>query len=828
MTIAITSVVERESPYIFYTIKEFMYQNSTIDTPIDWFIFVSNKIPQCISYLDDAIRTFTNKFIKIHKQEIPSDKNYIDIYKSIVEKTIEYDYVVHIDLNYILLPYSISSVSKHCMKEPLDFLKKSTENNFIGTSHDVVYLLKSKTQLIIENPFIENPDLWYAPSIGKHDTTHLTLNNITYNISNQRLFYQPHIRTKRASNILLSLINKSDVFSFFLLKYVIFEEGIVGDIDEWRTELENINYGPFNPETVNYNINSHIPILLVFPNHIHHTVIKHDYIRPIYYCWKQSVSVKTNMTNVNKLISKYNPRAVISCKSPIPELFTLPFEYRKRLITCIDIDTIPNTIIENIISDGMFDTSLDEKNPLISVITCTYESKSRILKPFHTLLNQTYSHWEWIIIDDSVSGDTWKDLQDFAEGDYRIKIYKRPKNDGSIGKNKQFSGNLSSGKYIFELDHDDGLEPRTFEIMLKAIEKHPDADFFYSDCSEIYEDTGNSHHYGDYYGTGFGSLYMSWWEGRYVYTHMMPKINPHSIRHIVGIPNHFRCWTRKSYIELGSHNYNLQVCDDYELIVKTFLKYKFCHVPQLLYIQYRNDGGDNFTLHRNKLIQYYSWMVLQYYNKNINNRFKELGVDDDEYPVQKYTPVDWEIDHFQYKIINYIFNENDTVDNPLITIVLPMIENDISGLEETIKSIFNQSYKNFELIIVGNVCPLLESFMYSCHWKGDTRIKWMNLFKRYDDNGVTLRNYAIKMLLSSKWITYIDQNYTWLSSNHLQIIVDTIKKNDKVDMILLNPSKSHHSTVHTVDLCVKYGLWKKSENFYLLQYIDDINSVNIY
>ena len=118
--------------------------------------------------------------------------------------------------------------------------------------------------------------------------------------------------------------------------------------------------------------------------------------------------------------------------------------------------------------------------------------------------------------------------------------------------------------------------------------------------------------------------------------------------------------------------------------------------------------------------------------------------------------------------------------------------------------------------------------MYSCHWKGDTRIKWMNLFKRYDDNGVTLRNYAIKMLLSSKWITYIDQNYTWLSSNHLQIIVDTIKKNDKADMILLNPSKSHHSTVHTVDLCVKYGLWKKSENFYLLQYIDDINSVNIY
>ncbi len=54
--------------------------------------------------------------------------------------------------------------------------------------------------------------------------------------------------------------------------------------------------------------------------------------------------------------------------------------------------------------------------------------------PYYSLLSQTYTNWEWIIIDDSKTDDTWNKLKAFAENDYRIKVYRRPQNDGSIGK----------------------------------------------------------------------------------------------------------------------------------------------------------------------------------------------------------------------------------------------------------------------------------------------------------------------------------------------------------------------------------------------------------
>ena len=68
-------------------------------------------------------------------------------------------------------------------------------------------------------------------------------------------------------------------------------------------------------------------------------------------------------------------------------------------------------------------------------------------------------------------------------------------------------------------------------------------------------------------------------------------VNPKTIRHIVGVANHIRAWRRSTYFEIGGHNRNLTVADDYELIVRSFLKTKFCRIPKLGYIQiiYNNE-----------------------------------------------------------------------------------------------------------------------------------------------------------------------------------------------------------------------------------------------
>jgi hypothetical protein len=52
------------------------------------------------------------------------------------------------------------------------------------------------------------------------------------------------------------------------------------------------------------------------------------------------------------------------------------------------------------------------------------------------------------------------------------------------------------------------------------------------------------------------------------------------------MPNHVRAWDRSVYQELGGHNPSYKVADDYELMVRTMLKYNYYHIDKLLYKQY--------------------------------------------------------------------------------------------------------------------------------------------------------------------------------------------------------------------------------------------------
>ena len=104
--------------------------------------------------------------------------------------------------------------------------------------------------------------------------------------------------------------------------------------------------------------------------------------------------------------------------------------------------------------------------------------------------------------------------------------------------------------------------------------KNKDCDFFYSDFIECGEDNLSPFTYGDHFGFGFASYYRSWYLNDFHYICKTPRMNPHTFRHIIGVPNHFRCWTKKSYIDVGGYNPDLQVADDYDLIIRTMLKYR--------------------------------------------------------------------------------------------------------------------------------------------------------------------------------------------------------------------------------------------------------------
>jgi glycosyltransferase involved in cell wall biosynthesis len=660
-----------------------------------------------------------------------------------------------------------------------------------------------------------HPNWGFCEAFSMEKTRHLTTYTFLIDIKSE------NSSSENSSN----KIDCDGCFSHFDDSFLLFKES-------GETIFSNF-FTPF------FNINCHIPILIVYLNKINTLSdfntrligLKHDFILPLQFYWDvKCLKTDEKINQFKKVLSKFNPKVLITVGSSINFDYTnylhfIPFEYRKRWLHFTNASEIQLNVIEYCMFHSMFKHTQQIHNPIISIITPAYESKHRILRPFYSLLNQTYTNWEWIIIDDSKTDECWKKLTEFAQDDYRIQVYKRPSNDGSIGKNKHFCGSVARGKFIFELDHDDDILPSTFDLILNASKKYPDAGFFYSDFIECYEDTYSTFNYGDHFGLGYGSYYKKWWHNDFHYVCKTPRINPHTLRHIVGVPNHLRCWTKEAYLDVGGHSIDLSVVDDYELIIRTLLQYRWCHLNELLYIQYRNHGGDNFTFHRNALIQYLVKHISNIYNQDISNRLQQLGINDDvKFNNHFGQPKSWEKKGgFDYPFLEYIYNPKDqSPDNPLISIIIPTF-NRSDHLQKALDSVFSQTYTNFEVFVIGDKCPTLDEFVKKYPNAKDPRFSYYNLTTNGGPGGHLPRNYALKMLVSSQWIAYLDDDNSW-TNNHLEHLVNVIRNDPELEFVFSSmiidgkellfdiPRRGRLDTscvLHRFDLCTKNNvLWK--------------------
>jgi len=140
------------------------------------------------------------------------------------------------------------------------------------------------------------------------------------------------------------------------------------------------------------------------------------------------------------------------------------------------------------------------------------------------------------------------------------------------------------------------------------------------------------------------------------------NINPITIRHIVGVPNHVRAWRRSTYFEIGGHNRNLAIADDYELVVRTFLKTITCKIPKLGYIQflYNNANGQNTHDLARADIQRRVRTIGYYYNEQIRDRFTQLGLKDWAYEENPEAPLNSKPRYGEAEMAaNITYNENE-------------------------------------------------------------------------------------------------------------------------------------------------------------------------
>lgn len=124
--------------------------------------------------------------------------------------------------------------------------------------------------------------------------------------------------------------------------------------------------------------------------------------------------------------------------------------------------------------------------PLVSVIMPSYNSKKYIKKAIDSVLEQTYSNFELIIVDGNSTDGTLDILDEYKKQDRRIKVIQ---DEGrGIGAALQLGCQIASGKFIARMDSDDIAINTRFEKQLKIFHSIPNLILVASPVIYINED----------------------------------------------------------------------------------------------------------------------------------------------------------------------------------------------------------------------------------------------------------------------------------------------------------------------------------------------------
>lgn len=108
--------------------------------------------------------------------------------------------------------------------------------------------------------------------------------------------------------------------------------------------------------------------------------------------------------------------------------------------------------------------------PKVQVVIPVYNAAKYLKRCLDSLENQTYPHWEAIIIDDASKDESAKIVKEYMEKDERIVFFSLEKNQG-VSNVRNLALEKLSEKYTAFLDSDDFWEKDILEVMVEKAEK---------------------------------------------------------------------------------------------------------------------------------------------------------------------------------------------------------------------------------------------------------------------------------------------------------------------------------------------------------------------
>lgn len=332
----------------------------------------------------------------------------------------------------------------------------------------------------------------------------------------------------------------------------------------------------------------------------------------------------------------------------------------------------------------------------LSIFTPTHNTK--YLKELEdTILKQTHTDWEWIILLNNGA--------QYQSKDKRIKIITSKSNTTKVGALKKEACSYATGEILVEVDHDDLLIENCLEELNKVFEKERTVGFAYSDNIK-FSDTFKP--YSQRYGWTYRKVMYN---DRELIAMNTFEPDPFRLSYIWYAPDHVRAWRKSVYDEIGGHNEELSICDDHELMIRTYLKTEFKRIPKPLYIYRILEDGSNTWIQRNKEIQRITKQLHKQYKYDLVNRYREL------------------------------IGMTKNINNPKVSIITPTYNATPEKLLKCIQYIQAQTYKDYEHVIVADgPHPELKKFVETLD---DHRIYFVELKENSGNCGHTARNTGL-------------------------------------------------------------------------------------
>lgn len=228
--------------------------------------------------------------------------------------------------------------------------------------------------------------------------------------------------------------------------------------------------------------------------------------------------------------------------------------------------------------------------PLVTVAICTYNGERYLAATLDSVLAQTYSNMEVIIVDDGSRDGTVAIIQQYAERDSRIRWFARE--NAGLPASRNFAFTQAQGEWIAIIDQDDLCYPERLARQVAVAVEYPSAGLIFCDTHHIDAEGG-------IIGNHLSSYALP--------NSFIPRGVAAALLLTEGCYVDSEAWfiQRTAVKQLGPLDESLRYACDYEYFIRAGFKFDFAYTSDVLAAWRVHPGQESVTNH-NRFREYRS------------------------------------------------------------------------------------------------------------------------------------------------------------------------------------------------------------------------------